>query len=206
MHLLETDYVVWIAALCIVVADSTILVGEGCGIIRVSARGKVWIRISEYPFLLRGREPIVTLLVAPFSTFSIFLRQEGSLAPTDVVPFLTDQRVLAEKVLALRLLAAAALLLLLIGHALSRLFSFELALLIVWTGTYALVAVAIVWLFVMRQHLFVDERLPYRIVFELLVCPFLIVNVVAKVAAKQPIHRLSPMQLRTAVAEKRAAT
>lgn len=177
----------WIIALLIIIFDSTLLLAPEQFTFTFGNRLNVKLRIAESPYLLRHKEPIVTLFVHPMAPFFISSMDEPSEGRRATKRILLRQKRAASNSRELTNLALLSLVLVcIVGPIASMQYGIERALLMVGPALYvsALFGVGIVWL--NRSIFGFDMRDVAHICVELTVCPILMVNILKRIAVRQP--------------------
>jgi hypothetical protein len=82
-----------VAAFLLIMIDSTLLVTPDRLSYRFCHRLNVKLKIAESPFLLRGKEPIITLFVYPLSPFFISSLKEPSRNRAEIKRTLLQQKI-----------------------------------------------------------------------------------------------------------------
>jgi hypothetical protein len=176
----------WFIALAIALADSTVLLRADQFTFHFGGALRVKVRAVRCPFLLLNKEPLVTLANYPAGLF-FFCSVSRPPAPRPALKAgLIARKRLCRDCRPFSWLALAGMLaVFLIGPVLSVLGSLEAAILTVWSTVYALATVAIVRLYRRRDDLHLRQTDIAAIGAELLFCPFLIVNILKKIAVRQ---------------------
>ncbi len=178
----------WIVAVLIILIDATVFLQPGRFTFRIGRGLTARIRVVETPFLLLGREPVVTLISYPFSAFFI-TSDDGSPKPRSALK--RDLLALKRLARACEMLATLALtsgaLVCVAGPILSAQYSVGHGIIFVMPVVYILAVLGISLLCAYRSNLGLARSDVAGIGFELLLCPFLMVNVIKKVVVRQKI-------------------
>jgi hypothetical protein len=176
----------WIIAFLIIIFDSTLFLVPEQFTFTFGRRLNVKLRIVESPYLLRHKEPIITLFAHPLAPFFISSMDEPSKGRRVTKRILIEQKRAASNSGQLAHLALLSLVLVcIVGPTVSLQYGIERALLMVGPALYvsALFGAGIVWL--NRSILGFDMRDVARICIELTVCPILMVNIFRRIAVRQ---------------------
>jgi hypothetical protein len=177
----------WIVAFLIVLFDSTLLLVPEKFTFTFRNRLNVRMRIVENPYLLRHKEPVVTLFAHPIEPFFISSMDVPSQDRRSTKQVLVQQKRAASNSKQLAHLAFLSLVLVcIVGPVASLQYGIERGLLMVAPALYAsaLCGAGIVWL--NRSTLSLGTRDVAKICIELIVCPVLIINVFKRIAVRQP--------------------
>ena len=176
----------WIVAVLVILIDSTILLAPEQFTFTFRSRLNVKLRIVENPYLLRHKEPIVTLITYPVAPFFITSTDEPSSGRRATKEILLNQKRIASNSAQLTNLALLSLVLVcIVGPIASLQYGIEHALVMIVPALYvsALFGAGIVWL--NRSMFGFDNGAVAHILFELTICPILIVNIFRKIAVRQ---------------------
>jgi hypothetical protein len=177
----------WIIAFLIITFDSTLFLVPEQFTFTFGRRLNVKLRIAESPYLLRHKEPVVTLfahLMAPFFISSMDEPSEGRRATKRIL--LRQKRAACNSRQLVNLALLSLVLVCIVGPIASLQYGIERALLMVVPALYvsALFGAGIVWL--NRSIFGFDMRGVAHICVELTVCPILMVNILKRIAVRQP--------------------
>jgi hypothetical protein len=176
----------WIIASLVIVADSTLLLVPEQFTFTFGNRLNVRLRIVERPYLLRHKEPIITLFTHPIVPFFISSMNQPSQSRRATKRILLRQKRAASNSMHLANLALLSLLLVcIVGPIVSLQYGIEHALVMIVPPLYvsALLGAGIIW--VKRSIFGFDTRDVAHLCFELTVCPILMVNIFRKIAVRQ---------------------
>jgi hypothetical protein len=177
----------WIIAFLIVLFDSTLLLVSGQFTFTFRKRLNVNLRIVENPYLLRHKEPVVTLFAHPLAPFFISSMGEPPQSRRTTKQILLRQKRAASNSKHLAALAFLSLVLVcIVGPIASLQYGIERGLLMVVPALYvsAFSGAGIVWL--NRSSFCFDTRDVAKICVELIVCPVLMINIFRRIATHQP--------------------
>jgi hypothetical protein len=184
--LAHSSFGFWIVAFLIIIFDSTLFLVPEQFTFTFGSRLNVKLRISESPYLLRHREPVVTLFVYPMTPFFISSMNEPPEGRHATKRILLQQKRAASNTRQLANLALFSLFLVCFGGPIASLqYGIERALLMIYPALYvsAVFGVGIVWF--NRSIFGFATRDVAHICVELTVCPVLIVNILRRIAVRQ---------------------
>jgi hypothetical protein len=176
----------WIIALVVIVFDSTIFLVPQQFTFTFGSRLNIKLRIAENPYLLRHKEPIITLFAYPIAPFFISSMDEPPKGRRAMKRILLRQKRAASNAKGLTHLALLSLVLVcIVGPIASLQYGIERALLMIVPALYvsALFGAAVVW--VNRSIFGFGMREVAHVCFELTVCPILLVNIFKRIAVRQ---------------------
>jgi hypothetical protein len=176
----------WLIAFLVVVFDSTLLLVPEQFTFTFGKRLKVKLRIAENPYLLRHKQPIITLFVHPLAPFFISSMDEPSQGRRETKLILLQQKRAAFNSKQLAHLALLSLVLVcIVGPLVSLQYGIERALLIVVPALYVSAFFG-GWLVWANRSLFgFGLRDLAHICLELTICPILLVNIFKRIAVQQ---------------------
>jgi hypothetical protein len=178
----------WIIAALVIVADAALLLSPGDFTFTFGARLNVVIRINESPFLLRHKEPIITLFAYPLTMFFISSIKVPSKGRAQTKRDLLRHKRVTQGSVSLVWIALFSLMLLsIVGPMISLRYGIERALLVTIPALYASAVCGAMIVFVKRSLFGFDNRALTYLTFELLVCPILLVNIFKRLAVKQVV-------------------
>jgi hypothetical protein len=190
-QLADSRFAFWVIALLIVAIDSLVFLKPGEFAYRIERGTRVRIRVSPFPYLMRGREPIVTLLTYPVTPFFLCFVSARSRTRSEVRLVLIEAKRLARSCAPLSILAMLSLVMFTVfGPVLSFRSNTGHAIVIVYSMSYLISASAIFYLWLEREAFQLLRWQLLKICMELVFCPFLMANIVKKVSW-QNIEQLS---------------
>lgn len=176
-ELANSAYGFWIVAFLIALIDSAVLLKRGQFLFSVDPQGYFEVRAAEAPFLLRNRELVFTLISyfqSPFYLSSID-------APTDAsTSSLNEVIAHAKKSRPLQVFSAICLIATSVGLIGSVIWGLGTAILPALCVLYLNSLSAILFLCLNRRDLRLSKFLFWQIAGELLLCPFLAMNLFKK--------------------------
>jgi hypothetical protein len=178
----------WIVALLIIVVDSSLILAPGRLTYAIGQRLNVTIRIVDYPFLMRGKEPVITLLTYPLAPFFISSIDQRPQGRDGVKRLLLKHKRLACNCGTLASLACVSLILVsLVGPLISLQYGIERALIATLPAEYLTALFAAIIVYLNRSIYELNKTDLAHIALELLVCPILLVNIFKKIAVRQQV-------------------
>jgi hypothetical protein len=177
----------WIIALLIIICDSTLLLTPEEFTFAFGGRLKVRLRIVENPYLLRHKEPIITLFAYPIAPFFISSMAEPSQGRNATGRFLLRQKRAARDSRQLTHLALLSFVLVsVVGPVVSLQYGIDRALFMIVPALYVSAFFGATIIFYNRSIFGFYGRDLARLYIELLICPILLVNIFKKIALRQP--------------------
>jgi hypothetical protein len=178
----------WVIAFVITLADSSLFLRPGYFAFCTGPRLTTKVRIAEYPFLLLGKEPIITLISYPLSPFFISSLTEPPQDRYELRTKLVDMKRLTSECQSLTVLPMLSLALLcIVGPLISLHFGIAFSILLTMPGLYTLAILSIAVLFWKKPRLNLQNRDIAHIFVELLFCPFLLSNLQKKIMIRQNV-------------------
>jgi hypothetical protein len=178
----------WITALLIVVVDSALLLDPGRLTFAIRRRLNVEVRVIEYPLLLRGKEPVVTLFAYPFAPFFISSIEVPSQDRSTVKRLLLRNKRLAGHCGHLSVLAFISLLMVcVVGPLISLQYGIERALVTTLPMLYLTALGGVMIVYANRSLYGLGRSELVHVSVELLFCPYLLVNILKKIAISQKL-------------------
>jgi len=185
----------WTIAVLIVLADSVVLLDPGDFTFRFARATRVRLRAAPYPFLLLGREPVITLFAYPGLPFLICSMQSPTQSKGSLRRLLLQYRRIFARDWPLSLLVWLGLTLtVVVGPMLSLQYGAGSSISMIWPAMYALAGPILGILWWDRDELGMRRAELAGIAFEFLVCPFLLVNTWKKIAVRHK-HLIHPLPL-----------
>ena len=175
----------WIVAFLIVLFDSTLLLVPEQFTFTFCKRLNVNFRIIENPYLLRHKEPIITLFAHPLTPFFVSSMEASTEGRAETKRILLRQKRVAHNSRQLTYLALLSLLLLSVGPLVSLQYGIERALFMIVPALYVSAFSGAVVVYVNRSLFGFGMRDLTYICLELIVCPVLLVNIFKRIALKQ---------------------
>jgi hypothetical protein len=176
----------WIIALLIIIVDSSLLLAPGRVTFTIGHRLNVKIRIVDYPFLLRGKEPLITLLTYPLAPFFISSIDQPLQGRDSVKRLLLRHKRLTHNCGHLASLAFISLVLVsIVGPLVSLQYGIERALIATLPAEYLIAVFGAAVLYLNRSIYELSRSDLAHIALELLLCPILLVNILKKIATRQ---------------------
>ncbi len=182
-----TPYGLWTIALAIMLFDSAILLRPPLFTFSFGPRLTVLASPTRFPFLIRDRQPIITLIKYPLRPF--FIGQPRDSVNVTVANKLELVRRKRIAMVSRQLCVPAGVtlgLVCVVGPAVSFIAGLERTIIYVWVMVYAMAIESLIVIIISRSHLQITARKIVAIGFELLICPFLTVNVIKKIVILQP--------------------
>jgi hypothetical protein len=183
----DTPYGLWTIAFGIILLDSAVLLRPSSFTFRFGRGLRVLVSPTRVPFLIRDRQPVITLIKHPFRAFFIAEPEAESGGRLTSRRELLARKRTAVACRQLCIPAAATLFLVCIaGPVLSHIAGIQRAIIYVWLVVYLLALEGMLIVIFSRQSLNVGGRKIAALTFELLVCPFLTANLIKKIVVAQP--------------------
>jgi predicted ferric reductase len=176
----------WFVALLVIIFDGTLLLVPEDFTFSFGDRLNVKLRISENPYLLRHKEPIMTLFAHPVTPFFISSLNQPPQGRGAAKQLLVWQKRAARNSTQLTHLSLLSLVLVcIVGPTVSLQYGIDRALLMIIPALYvsALFGAAVIYL--NRSNFGFGMGDLTRIYFELLICPILLVNIFKRIAVRQ---------------------
>jgi hypothetical protein len=176
----------WIIAFLIITFDSTLFLSSHQFTFIFGNKLNTKLRITENPYLLRRKEPIITLFAYPTTPFFISSMDEKPKGRRATKQILLHQKRRASNATELVPLALLSLVLVcIVGPIVSLQYGIERGLLLAVPALYviAFFGAAVVW--VNHSKLGLNARDIARICLELTVCPILLPNIFKRIAVLQ---------------------
>lgn len=176
----------WIVAFIIIAVDSTLFLVSDQFTFTFTERLNVRLRIAENPYLLRHKEPVVTLfahLATPFFISSMDVPSHDTWTTKRLL--LRQKRAASHSKQLTNLALLSLVLVCLVGPIASLQYGIERAIIMIAPALYvsAFFGLAIIWL---KRTIFgFDNRALTHICFELTLCPILMVNIFKRIAVRQ---------------------
>jgi hypothetical protein len=178
----------WIIAFLIIVADSSLFLPPGRFTFAIGRRLNVKIRIADNPFLLRGKEPILTLFAYPITPFFVSSINVPPRGRSGAKRLLLGYKRVVFNCGDLAILASVSLLLVLIvGPLISLQYGIERALITTLPAEYVTALFGVIIVYLNRSIYELNRRDFASIAIELALCPILLVNIFKKIAARQQV-------------------
>jgi hypothetical protein len=178
----------WAIALLIIIFDSSLLLKPGLVTYFVGKRLNVTLRIIEDPYLMKGKEPIISLFTYPLTPFFLSSIDCPSQSRQSVKRLLLKHKRITNNSWHLSNVALSSLLLVcVIGPVTSVEYGIERALAVTLPLAYGLALLAAIILYLNRSVYNLGRGDLALIGLELALCPVLIVNIFKKIAARQEL-------------------
>jgi hypothetical protein len=126
----------WIIAASVIIFDATLLLAPGHFTFTFGPRLNVNLRIIENPYLLRHKEPIITLFAHPLTPFFVSSMEAPTEGRAETKRILLGQKRVAHNSRQLTYLALLSLLLLSVGPLVSLQYGIERALFMIVPALY----------------------------------------------------------------------
>lgn len=176
----------WIIALLIVIMDSFLLLTPGHFTYTIGQRLNVAIRIVDCPFMLRGKEPIITLFTYPLTPFFISSTDQDQQGRGSVKRLLLKhKRFVCNSGMLVPLALTSLTLVVLVGPLVSLQYGIERSLVTVLPAEYLIALVGAIVVYLNRSIYELKNTDLAHIAVELALCPILLVNIFKKIALRQ---------------------
>jgi len=185
-QLAQSPTAFWLLVLLITAIDSLAILQPGQFTFRFRHGLKVKLRASAHPYLMLGREPIITLIsyfATPFFVCSTSAPKKSRLQAKRAL--LTAKRLTRNCVPFSICAIFSFLLFVFLGPILALQWGNGRAIITIWSTSYVYAAVALTYLLMFRERFCVTRQRILMIALELVFCPFLMVNVVKKITWQQ---------------------
>lgn len=183
----------WLIASLIALLDSIIFLRPQQTTFQIVGLTSIRIRkINEFPYLLRGKEPLVTLIKYPVTPFYLCDLSQPLSERRKIRRALVDRRRCEAKLCLVSVLALGGLICIaLAGPLLSLQYGVSFAILLTWPIVYGLAATTLIALLLERRRLELSKTDMTIFLIEFLLCPFLVVNIWKKLAMRRPMLNVS---------------
>jgi hypothetical protein len=180
-QLTHSNFAFWLLALLIATVDSLVILKPGEFTYRILRGLRVKLRASPSPYLMQGREPIITLISYPATPFFLCSTETPSRSRAEMKLALFAAKRTARNCRQLSTLAVTTLILFIV---VGPIFSVQLdtgrAIVFVWGACYFISVATIVYLLINQNRFGLTRHQILKISIELTFCPFLMVNIVKK--------------------------
>ena len=176
----------WLLALLITAIDSLAIVQPGQFTYRFHHALKIKLRASAHPYLMLGREPIISLISYPATPFFLCSISAPRKSRLQAKHALLVAKRLTRNCVPLSVSAIFTFLLFVfLGPILALQWGSGPAIITIWSTSYVYAALAVAYLFIFRDRFSLTRQRILMIALELVFCPFLMVNVVKKIIWQQ---------------------